>query len=678
MNVCIQKDNGYQKINIDGKLYPPLSFKSFRPNPKNISEFYRAGVRLFSVLSSGITSFLGVPYSLFGESWIGDEQYDFSAIDRQMDMFIANAPDAYFAPMLQLDTRDWYLAQRPGTPNSFTNLSQIACDEEWKQAAANYLRAAITHCEEKYGDRIYGYFLLGGTTTEWFSRCDFEQSHPIKEAGYKKWSGDENAQLPTQAQLTRSGPVFLEEDEENVFRARQFHAEIIADLVLYFAREAQTVLQHKKLVGAYFGYLLELSGEQIYNDGSLGYAKVFESPDIDMISSPSSYGYRKIDDPSAFMLLQKSLFLHNKLYFLEFDHITHTAPEMIQDSIDENSPNKGLVKIPGAESKCKDETESLNLMYRDFMLCSANMTAMWWFDMFDGWFRSEGMMNAVRNMIDISRRLSSRSTHTAAEIAFFAEGEVMYKVRKSSNIPTFCLSNIRRTLAECGAPYDMYTIEDLQQIDPTPYKLFIFANQYEISPANKHYITEKLEQAGKTVLWLYAPGYIRGGLQSADHIRDLTGITADISSKSHGDLCWQKAQMSFDIAAPYFSINDPCATPLAYFEDGATAVASKKNGAGTSVYAAVCNLPSGLLREIAQQAGVHIYSPNEKVYTYVNSGIIGVYNATDSDAQIALKHDGIYTDLLQGGRYECQNGILTIPHRPFRCTLLCQNSLKEE
>lgn len=678
MKVCIQKDNGYQKINIDGKLYQPLSFKSFRPNPQNISEFYEAGVRLFSVLSSGITSFLGVPYSLFGESWIGEGQYDFSAIDRQMDMFIANAPDAYFAPMLQVDTRDWYLKSRPGTPNSFTHLSQIACDEEWKQAAANYLKAAIAHCEEKYGDRIYGYFLLGGTTTEWFSRCDYEQSHPIKEAGYKKWLGDESAQLPTMEQLNRSGQVFLEEAEENVYRARKFHAEIISDLVLYFAREVQTVLNHQKLVGAYFGYLLELGGEQIYNDGILDYAKVFESPDIDMISSPSAYGYRKIDDPSAFMLLQKSLFLHNKLYFLEFDHITHTAPEMIQDDLDENSLNKGLVKIPGAESKCKDETESLNLMYRDFMLCSANMTAMWWFDMFDGWFRSEGMMRAVRNMIAISNRLCEHSTRSAAEIAVFAEGEVMYKVRKSSNIPTLCLSNIRRTLAQCGAPYDMYTIEDLQRIDSTPYKLFIFANQYEISAADKRYITEMIENAGKTVLWLYAPGYIRNGLQSVDHIRDLTGITADISSKSHGDLCWQGTQMSFDIAAPYFSINDPRATPLAYFENGAVAVAAKKKGAGNSVYAAVCNLPAGLLRQIAQQSGVHIYSQCEKVYTYVNSGVVGVYNATDSDAQIALKHDGTYTDLLQGGHYECQNGILTIPHHPFRCTLLCQNAFREE
>ena len=183
MNAQVKRSNGVLKVEIDGRLSPPLSFKSFRPNPKNVSEFYNAGVRLFSVLTSGITSALGVPYSLYGESWLGEGTYDFSPVDRQMDMFLENAPEGYFAPMIQLDTRPWYLQQHPEVPNSFTHLSQIACDDGWKQGAAAYLKATIRHCEEKYGDRIYGYFLLCGTTTEWFSEWDHEASHPIKGAG---------------------------------------------------------------------------------------------------------------------------------------------------------------------------------------------------------------------------------------------------------------------------------------------------------------------------------------------------------------------------------------------------------------------------------------------------------------------------------------------------------------
>ena len=72
MDVKLQKHNGAVKINIDGNLYEPLSFKSFRPSARNISDFYKAGVRIFDILTSGIICLLGVPYSLYGESWVGD------------------------------------------------------------------------------------------------------------------------------------------------------------------------------------------------------------------------------------------------------------------------------------------------------------------------------------------------------------------------------------------------------------------------------------------------------------------------------------------------------------------------------------------------------------------------------------------------------------------------------
>ena len=670
MNVHVKRSNGVLKVEIDGRLYPPLSFKSFRPNPQNVSEFYDAGVRLFSVLTSGITSALGVPYSLYGESWIGEDTYDFSAIDRQMDMFLENAPEGYFAPMIQLDTRPWYLQQHPEVPNSFTHLSQIACDDGWKQAAAAYLKATIRHCEEKYGDRIYGYFLLCGTTTEWFSEWDHEASHPIKEAGYRKWLGRADAALPSLARLNQKGDVFLEPGEADVYQARKFHSELIADLILYFAGEAQSVLHHEKLLGLYYGYLFELGGERLFDDGSLGYEKVYRSPDIDMISSPSAYGYRKLTDPSAFMVTQKTLDAHNKLYFLEFDHITHVAPEMITDGLDEQSSNKIMVKIPGADSKCKNETESLNLMYRDFLLCNANLAAMWWFDMFDGWFRSEGMMTAVRNMLQIAEKLSEHSTETTAEIAVFAEGESMYRVRKSGGIATVCLSDIRRTLAECGAAYDLYSISDLGLPQIRQYKLLLFVNQYDLSERTQSQLRQLLSEGERTVLWLYAPGYVTGGALDVNHICETTGIRVEESHQSHGGVVFGNQTMAFTLAPPYFRVNDLAAQPLAYFEDGSVAAAWKERKWGKSVYLATCNLPSELLREIARLAGAFVYSETAQVYTYPNSVSLGVYNATGKDAVIHVKENGCYQDLISGKKYQAADGRLVIPQSDIRAYLL--------
>lgn len=664
------RHNGCLKIDIDGQLFTPLSFKSFRPNHQNVSEFYRAGIRLFSVLTSGVTSALGVPYSLYGESWVGTYTYDFSAIDRQMDMFIENAPDAYFAPMLQLDTRNWYLEAHPEVPNSFTHLSQIACDETWKRQAADYMKAAIRHIEGKYGDRVYGYFLLCGTTTEWFSHFDREAPHPIKNAGFQKWCGDDSAELPSLERLNRSGGVFLEPEEADVYRARKFHNELIADLALYFVEEAQSVIKHNKLMGLYYGYLFELGGERLYNDGSLGYEKIFLCPDVDMISSPSAYGYRGLQDPSAFMLTQKTLDAHNKIYFLEFDHITHTAPERITDGLDPSSPNNKLVMIPGAKNKCKSEAETLNLMYRDFVLCQANGAALWWFDMFDGWFRSQGMMDAVAHMVEISRTLSQIPTDSAAQVAVFAEGEAMYRARKSAKLASVSLSDIRRTLAECGAPYDLYSISDLALPQIDRYQVYLFVNQYDIQEQAKALITQKCRQQGKTVLWLYAPDYANTGISAVSNISGITGIQVRQQDISHGSLIYGEETVDYDLAEPYFSVCDEEAKPLAYFEDGAVAAARKEN----SIYVATCNLPSALLRDILVSSNVFVYSRSSQVYTYVNSTAIGVYNASGSDAVLHLPEDGVYRDLISGQSFLCENGRLCIPNGEINAFLLVKGA----
>ena len=670
MKVKLTRDNGVLKVDIDGKLYNPLSFKSFRPNPKNVSEFYKAGVRLFSVLTSGITSALGVPYSLYGESWVGDGKYDFSAIDKQMDMFIENAPDAYFAPMIQLDTRDWYLKEHPEVPNSFTHLSQIACDETWKRAAAEYLKAAICHIEEKYGDRVYGYFMLCGTTTEWFSDHDYEAPHPIKNEGYKRWRNDPNANLPVRELLDKTGEVFLGKDEDEIYLARRFHNELISNLVLYFAEEAQSVIKKNKLLGVYYGYLFELGGKRLYNAGSLGYEKVFLSPLIDMISSPSAYGYRGISDPSAFMLTQKTLDAHNKLYFLEFDHITHVAPERITEGLDGSSDNCKMVTIPGSHAKCKNETESLNLMFRDFTLCMSKGAALWWFDMFDGWFRSEGMMNAVSKMLSIAENLSDKPAKSVAQIAVFAEGESMYRARKSANLATVCLSDIRRTLAECGAPYDLYSISDLALDEADNYKMYIFVNQYDIKPETKALIEEKCKVKGKTVLWLYAPNFATDGNLNIENISDITGITVASGQISHGKMLYNGKGYDYPLAAPYFSVCDENTTPLAFFEDSTEAVAEKTVDGFKSVYCAACNLPSELLRDILIGSNIFVYSKNSSVYTYVNSNSIGVYNATGSDTEISLSEDGVYHDLICDEDFRCDNGTLKLKNRSINAFLL--------
>lgn len=642
----LKRVNGVLKVSIDGEAIEPLSFKSFRPTKRNISDFAKAGVRLFSILSSGVTSALGVPYSLFGESWVGDHKYDFEPLDKQIELFLESAPEGYFALMIQLDTRDWYLKENPDIPNSFRFLSQSLCCEKWKEDAADYLQAMIRHTEEKYGDRFYGYFMLCGFTTEWFSHFDKEESHPEKERAWQRYQNDPNAKIPSQEILNgKDGEAFLlPEHKEEIKAYRKFHAEIISDSILYFAAKAQEVIRHKKLLGVYFGYLMEFFGPRLWSDGHLAYEKVFTSPDIDMISSPSSYNYRSEDSTSAFMVTFDTLNKHDKLYYLEFDHITHLSPEKVGDII-----------IPGGKNKCKSEEETLNLMQRDFMLCAAKGAALWWFDMFEGWFYSDGMMRAVKEMIELQKFLSEKRNESCAEILVVTSGESLYGVNKNSGLNTLCLGKQQEGLMRMGAPFDLISLCDLEKTDAERYKLIIFLTPFSLSETSKKWIDEAKKE--KSLLFLYAPDYDENGI---DGIRGITKMAVSPLFETEENVIVGEEKFSIEnLPQPRFFIEDENIISLGTYENSKkTCLGMKETFGGKIFYSTVGNLNGSVLQRIAKLAGVHVFCEDPKTPQYTSSLLKCVYNLKDTTLFV---DDGEYLELFSKETYLSKDGRLFVP-----------------
>ena len=216
----------------------------------------------------------------------------------------------------------------------------------------------------------------------------------------------------------------------------------------------------------------------------------------------------------------------------------------------------------------------------------------------------------------------------------------------------------------------MYSISDLALDQAEGYQMYIFVNQYDISNKTRALIEEKCRRKGKTVLWLYAPNYATDGNLNVENISDITGMTVTSVESSHGGIVYDEKLFDYPLNAPYFSVCDKDAVPLALFEDGAVAVAKSEIDGFNSVYCAACNLPSALLRNIIINSGIFVYSKNSRVYTYVNSDSIGVYNATGKDSEIYLKEDGEYSDLIIGEELRCENGILKLKNREINAFLL--------
>ena len=86
-----------------------------------------------------------------------------------------------------------------------------------------------------------------------------------------------------------------------------------------------------------------------------------------------------------------------------------------------------------------------------------------------------------------------------------------------------------------------------------------------------------------------------------------------------------------------------------------------------SVYQLVGNLSGGVLRHIAEGAGVHIYAHGDEP-VYVNSLFLGVYSL--SDTVLTVKEDGLYQDVFTGAVYEAKEKTLCLPYKGAASRLL--------
>lgn len=131
--------------------------------------------------------------------------------------------------------------------------------------------------------------------------------------------------------------------------------------------------------------------------------------------------------------------------------------------------------------------------------------------------------------------LSNLSKESVAQIAVYAEGEALYHVRKSAKLANESLSKMLRTFAEMGAPYDIYSIGDLDACSPERYRMILLIDEFDI-PQKRMETIRRLQREGVTVVWFYAPDYAHGAENDVRWITRATGIGVQESGQSHGGL----------------------------------------------------------------------------------------------------------------------------------------------
>ena len=648
----VRPSDGIPTLFINGRPDSSMVYMTYHPNSRYFAQFGQAGVRLFSFSSTPTAS----EYGLSPLTWVGPDTYDYSNLDKRARTALDLVPDGYFFPRIYLFSPAWWDKEHPddlvtydpgdGRPRPFARDGKKRApswaSQPWRADTAEAIRRYIQYIERSpYADRVIGYHLASGTTEEWMmwgaNENQWVDYCPANVAAFRAWltrrygSDDalrrawhtdkvalNTATIPTRTARARTRFGLLRDPsvEQDVIDFTLYNADLVAETIAYFARVVKEATRRKKLVGVFYGYVLQLMGQRQQNAGHLALDRVLNNADIDFITSPTSYAFRTPGTGySHFMSLTDSVKLHGKLWIDENDIRTWLTPGKI-----------------GAWGKTGTYAETLKQEQRELASVLGQGCGQWWFDMGGGWFDDSQMMDQISRMRRIADKTLGRPRRSVAEIAVVVDDKSLAYLRPGNPLSSPLMLQVLPHLARTGAPLSYYALSDLA--DAPKHRMYVFLNAFAPDEADRRAINA-LKADGRVLVFFWAAGVYRDGQIDPKGISELVGMQIALSKKrapmtgrivKGADPVKGLGGRSFGVdasVAPSFSVEDPEAVVLGQRARAQPVLAVRKHDDWTSVYAAVPVHSCELFRNLAATAGVHRYVTTPDV-VYATQSLLGI------------------------------------------------------
>lgn len=583
----IKNVNNSPALVIDGKVYPPMAMTTRLDKPEYIRELGESGLKVFFLMTNTDWLRPGKDYT--------DENGKTCHEPSGMEAFIKNAetlleqvPDAYIIVRIGLhppvdwmeENLDELITYQDGSHEPAILSSEVHKDEipgmysfaseKWKKDAAKALKEFCDRVDTlPFGDRVIGYFLAAGGTSEWYpvnQICDRSQNKygdfsPAFMKSYgnflrKRYGTEENLRRawkmpnasfdnPIIPNVEEQYFIHMEEDvmdamkyyesayriigknidmdgespvnlgvflnmENNRYVADFYDAfhEATAEAIVYFARILKERYQGK-VVGAFYG---SYGCTDFFNSSTAtATLTILDSGVVDFLAAPGVYNNREPGGCVAHREMQDSFRLRGQMFVAEQDSRTHREDAFYRDAM-------GLY----------DVRDSIITLKRDFAQILCEDIYAWWFDQHDkgGRYQDEAIYRLFARQKEIGDFAYSLDRRKENEIALIFDQESCHTVSTYTN----CLMlDYYRTsdLHRIGAPVDYYFHNDMEREDMPDYKLYVMMNIFYLTDKEREAIVRKVKKNHAVVVWLYAPGFLNPdapSIMSNENIRQTTGF----------------------------------------------------------------------------------------------------------------------------------------------------------
>ena len=678
VKASVRRHKGTPTLFINGQPHNGMAWATYHPTVEVFRDFTEAGVTLFTFSATPTEA----GYGLSRTVWVAPDEYDYTQLDQRVGMLLEANPDAYFFPRLYLHAPKWWSEQHPGdivltdpgdgkvVPfiHSGGKPAPSWASEAWRRDTVAGLERLIDYIETSpYADRVVGYHLASGTTEEWMmwggNENQWVDYSPVNVARFRTWLKAkyqtiarlqtawadekvtfETARIPSkrQRQEAKLGALRDPAREQAIIDFYLYNSALVADTIGYFAHAVKEFSHHQKVVGVFYGYTLQLCGEQRQqNAGHLALQQVLDSPDVDFLCSPTSYAFRQVggEGTSHFMSLFGSVKLHDKLWFDENDIRTSLSPGKI-----------------GGWGRPADLAGDLLQQDKELGNCLVNGSAQWWFDVGSNRYDAPELMARNRDRARNATQALQLDRSSVDEVAMVVDEKSLTCLRVADPMGSWLLLRQLPQLQRIGAPVGHYLVTDLPKI--AKHKVFFFMTSLAPTDADRRAI-DALKREGHILVFLWASGLYRDGQVDASAMSDLTGISLRMSTEpaalrvtlnDASAVVGGSRGVSYGVdrpIAPVVCSADPQAIVLGTLSDGRPGLVLKEHDGWTAIHSAAPLLPTSVLRGIARHAGAHLYIETEDV-VWATRDLLGVSVKDAGKRAVCLPRKTTVRDLYSG------------------------------
>ena len=420
--------------------------------------------------------------------------------------------------------------------------------------------------------------------------------------------------------------------------------------LLAFCRAGKEASAGNPLCGGFYGYINKLANQTPGADQSEGHGAfpdILDAPELDFIALPYSYAHRLGGTPFAQNVMSSSLAARGKLFFAEIDNRTFAS---------------GFMDYPQHTLK---ETTAIQRRDIGAGLCTGD--GGWWLDFSMGsrgktavpWFADPSVVKDMRQAYGLWGKTMDRGFKKSARIAVFADFKSSRHLDPYASIPGYNLMTrtLQTSVPAIGAPSDWYMLDDLKfKSVQEDYDVYLFLNSYRLSAEHRRIIRERLQRDGKTLVWLWASGFVSENGVSIEGMSEITGMTFE------RDDTWQSSEVELEpewafhnggyqikgfqmkdwdngyfanrsfyekrLAPVFWPTDQELEIGARFKANGHPALAVRRFDDWTSVYAGIPYLPAGVLRKIVKDAGVHVYTRSPVASLHAGNGFISIHNGS--------------------------------------------------